>query len=323
MGRAGRSFEEGRIYHIYNRVAGGWRAFSDDTLTERFVDLLRHVVKRDEAVVLGWSLLGNHFHLILRQGPVSLSRTIKTLQQGVTRSRNIRDRTFGPLWQGRFKAKEVSDDHYLMQLVAYVHLNPVKAGLAENADEYRWSGHQDIVSHRANPLVAVDDVLLVYGQTRRKALRNYRSAMAGVDGEDWSGAGPGRLPWWRLGRPTEEDRLRRTKGPFIDELGRSTGRWRPTYSATEWLELACCHLGVDRHELGGRGRDPDIVMSRELIGLVGIERFGVKVIELAADLGKSRDGVSKWMRRGSLRRETDPDFAAAVEALDHAASEEP
>ncbi len=161
------------------------------------------------------------------------------------------------------------------------------------------------------------------GQTRRKALRNYRSAIAGVDGEDWSGAGPGRLPWWRLGRPTEEDRLKRSESSYIDELGRSTGRWRPRYKAAEWLECARNHLGFDRDEIGGRGRDPDIVRSRELIGLVGIERFGVKVTELADALGKSRDGVSKWMRRGSLRRETDPDFAAAVEALDQAASEEP
>ena len=129
MERAGRAFEEGRIYHIYNRVAGGWRAFSDDEPADRFLHLFRLVVNRDEVVVFGWSLLGNHFHLILKQGPVSLSRSLKTLQQGVTRSRNLRDRTFGPLWQGRFKAKEVSDQKYLMQLVAYVHLNPVKAGL--------------------------------------------------------------------------------------------------------------------------------------------------------------------------------------------------
>ncbi len=73
MGRAGRSFEEGRIYHIYNRVAGGWRAFSDDELADRFVHLFRLVVSRDEVVVFGWSLLENHFHLILKQGPVSLS----------------------------------------------------------------------------------------------------------------------------------------------------------------------------------------------------------------------------------------------------------
>ena len=57
--------------------------------------------------------------------------------------------------------------------------------------------------------------------------------------------------------------------------------------------------------------------------MVGIERFGVKVAELADVLGKSRDGVSCWMRRGVKRRATDPDFAAAAEQLEHIASEEP
>lgn len=86
---------------------------------------------------------------------------MKTLQQGVTRARNLRDRVYGPLWQGRFKAKEVADEQYLMQLVAYVHLNPVKAGLAEDAGAYLWSGHRDIVGRRRRPVVAVDDVLLL------------------------------------------------------------------------------------------------------------------------------------------------------------------
>lgn len=62
---------------------------------------------------------------------------------------------------------------------------------------------------------------------------------------------------------------------------------------------------------------------RELIGLVGIERYEVKVTELAWELGKSRDGVSRWYRRGTIRRAEDPAFAAAKKALDDAASEEP
>ena len=325
MPRAGRTFEEGRIYHVYNRVGGGWMAFGDEKLGERFIEIFRQVVDRDEATSFGWCLLGNHYHLILRQGPVPLSRSLKTLQQGVTRARNLRDRTYGPLWQGRFKAKEVSDDHHLMQLVAYVHLNPVKAGLVEIPDQYRWSGHQEIIGRRRNPIVAVDDVLLLYGQTRRRALRGYRAALSAVGGEDWSSRGPGALPWWSLGRPTEEERerLRRRKGAQIDELGRSTGRWRPRYGALEWLNLACEHLDVDIEVLAGKGRASKTVKMRELIGMVGVDRFGVKVTELAEVLGKSRDGVSCWMRRGVERRATDPSFAAAAERLEYVASEEP
>jgi len=323
MPRAGRCFEEGRTYHVYNRVAGGWMVFEDEELARRFVDVFRQTVDQDEIAVLGWCLLGNHYHMILRQGPVPLSRSMKAIQQAVTRTRNRRDQTFGPLWQGRFKAKEVSDDDYLRQLVAYVHLNPVKAGLCKAVDDHRLSGHRDVVGQRRKPIVRVDDVLLIFGDKRREALRSYRGALAGIGGEEWANEGPGNLPWWRLGRPTEEERLKRSKGAYIDELGRSTAIWRPRFDSRKWLDFACSQLGVDPEALKGRGRDSEIVKCRELIGLVGIERYGVKVVELAEVLGKSRDGVSKWVRRGVVRRETDPDFAAAAEALDHAASEEP
>jgi REP element-mobilizing transposase RayT len=310
MPRAGRSFEEGRTYHVYNRVAGGRKAFEDDELARTFVDLFRQAVDRDEVAVLGWCLLGNHYHIILRQGPVPLSRTMKTIQQGVTRKRNLREGTYGPLWQGRFKAKEVSDDDYLRQLVAYVHLNPVKANRCRTVDDHRLSGHRDVVGKRRNPIVRVDDVLLLFGDRRREALRHYRRTLAGIGGEEWAGEGPGNLPWWRLGRPTEEERLKRSEGAYIDELGRSTAMWRPRIEARDWVNLACAHLGVNPEELKGHGRDPEIVKCRELI-------------ELAEVLEKSRDGVSKWMRRGAVRRVSDPEFAEAAQALDHAAWEEP
>ena len=108
-----------------------------------------------------------------------------------------------------------------------------------------------------------------------------------------------------------------------DRVGRSTARWRPKYGAAEWLDLACERLNVDPQMLRGRGRDPEVVRMRELIGLVGIERFGVKVKELAGALGKSRDGVSLWMRRGVTRRATDSEFASAAERLEFVASEDP
>ena len=89
------------------------------------------------------------------------------------------------------------------------------------------------------------------------------------------------------------------------------------------VDLACEHLSVELEDLAGRGRSSEIVKMRELIGTVGIERFGVKVAEPADVLGKSRDGVSCRMSRGVKRRATDPNFAAAAEQLEHLASEEP
>ena len=94
------------------------------------------------------------------------------------------------------------------------------------------------------------------------------------------------------------------------------------FSGTE-LPICYSHLNVDIEVLAGKGRAPKIVKMRKLIGMVGIERFGVKVTELADVLGKSRDGVSCWRRRGVERRATDPSFVAAAGRLEYVASEEP
>jgi hypothetical protein len=109
----------------------------------------------------------------------------------------------------------------------------------------------------------------------------------------------------------------------VDQAGRRTARWRPRYSAPDWVELACAELGVERGNLAGRGRDPEVVRIGEVLGLVGIERFGVTVGELADELGKSRGGVTRRYRRGAVNRDDDPSFAATAAQLDYAASEEP
>ena len=113
MPRAGRVFLEGGIYHVYNRVTRGERVFSDDYEASTFVGLLREVKERDRLVVYAWCLMSNHYHSALRTGAIPLSRSMRSLQQRVTRGYNIRNRVFGPLWQGRYRAKLVEDQRYL------------------------------------------------------------------------------------------------------------------------------------------------------------------------------------------------------------------
>ena len=84
------------------------------------------------------------------------------------------------MWQGRFKAKLVDDERYLEQLIVYVHLNPVAAGIAGRPKEHRWSGHREVLGLRKASIVAVDDVLAIYGESRRQALKRYRSALPEV-----------------------------------------------------------------------------------------------------------------------------------------------
>lgn len=316
MPRPARTLEEGRLYHVFNRVGGDSRPFSDEYLAKRFVWLLRRVVERDDLLIYAWVLMSNHYHLVVRMGAVPLSRSMKTLQQETTRSWNRTSERVGALWQGRFKAKWVEDERYLAQLIAYVHLNPVTAGLADSARAYPWSGHREVVGLRTPSIIAVENLLVVYGQRRSEALAAYRSALSDARRSPWIAGSPGGLPWWRLGRPPADDELAPGPASSVDQLGRPTSPYRPRFDAESWLEAACPALHVSRDELSARDRHSEIVRVREILAVVGVERYGVRVKDLAAALGKSEDGVSLWVRRGARRRRDDPSFAAEVEALD-------
>ena len=227
-----------------------------------------------------------------------------------------------PMHGTQYKAKQVGSQQYLQQLIAYVHLNPVKAGIVNRPRMYRWSGHRDVLGLRKKPILAVDDLLSVYGTSRRQALRGYRSALHDVSRAEWSEEGPGKLPWWRLGRPAQERILHPKGHVMVDELGRPTSPFRKRYDAGTWIEVTCRQLKVEPGDLSSRRRHPEIIRVRDLVGLVGVERYGVKVKDLAAQLGKSEDGVSLWVRRGARRRAEDPGFAAEAEELDNVFKEQ-
>jgi REP element-mobilizing transposase RayT len=117
--------------------------FSEREEASRFVEVIRGVKKRDGLTVLAWCVMGNHYHLALRTGSVALWRSIRLMQWRFARQHNRRCRQLGPVWQGRYQVRMVSGDRYLLQLIAYIHLNPVSAGLAGDPAAYRWSGHRD------------------------------------------------------------------------------------------------------------------------------------------------------------------------------------
>ena len=147
MPRPDRIYVEGGFYHVYNRLGRGERVFDQEKEAEAFVGLLRDVAERDGLTIFAWCLMSNHYHLAVRTGVISLDRPMQSLQQRVTRGVNLRRRVYGPLWQGRYRAKLVKDQRYLDQLLIYIHLNAVTAGIVDDPAEYRWSGRCELLGN--------------------------------------------------------------------------------------------------------------------------------------------------------------------------------
>jgi len=145
-----------------------------------------------------------------------------------------------PRWQSRYKARLVEDSGYFHQHIAYIHLNPVVAGLVEDPATYSLLGHLELLGKKTNPLVSVDATLAEYGEGIRSARRAYVRTHRAEREEEWIGEKPGMLPWWK-GRP---DRPLEPPAPtaWIDELGRSTGSERLVLAASEFLARACAVL---------------------------------------------------------------------------------
>jgi REP element-mobilizing transposase RayT len=139
MGRKPRIHYVGAVYHAMARGVDGRDIFIEDRDRRIFLKGLSRTVEESSAEVLAYCLMGNHFHLAVRVGHVSLASIMQRLLTGYSLAFNRRyDRT-GHLFQARYKAILCLDDAYLLGLVRYIHMNPVRAGLTSTPQEWPWS----------------------------------------------------------------------------------------------------------------------------------------------------------------------------------------
>jgi REP element-mobilizing transposase RayT len=307
---------EGGLYHVYNRFARGEEVFGDPEEATCFVERLRETKNRDGFLVFAWCVMSNHFHLALRSSAVPLSRTMHFLQNGFSREFNRRWCRTGPLWQSRYKAKLIDEQDYLSRVIAYIHLNPVRAGIADDPSKYTLSGHRDLMGKIRSPLCDLNEALLCFGTTVKSARRAYTSDLKRAMKDDGLGGEIGDLPWWGRDQELDLDDDR----PYVDVLGRSTGLERPRLRAEQFVTLACESLNADVRQIASRRQDSATGRVRRVIASCGIERWEQRAGELAVILRKHSVVVSRWASEARRLSNEDEAFAAQIEALDQAVS---
>jgi putative transposase len=132
----------GAWHHVMNRAARRAALFGDDEHAGTFLSALADVVFRFDVEVHAYAMMPNHYHLLVRSVRGNLSRAMKHLGMHVTRDINRLHRWDGPLFRGRYRSELITDDAYLLTVAAYIHLNPVRAGLARRLDQHCWSSHR-------------------------------------------------------------------------------------------------------------------------------------------------------------------------------------
>ena len=317
MPRKLRMFVEGGVYHVYCRVSRGDGVFLDEVEAESFLEIVREVKQRDAFIVYAWCLMSNHYHMAVRTAEVPLWRSMASIQGRTSKGFNSRHRVFGPLWQGRYKAKPVEDQRHFDQLIVYIHMNPVAAGVVEDPADHRWSGHREMIGIEDFGIADVGEALASFGSTRGRARRTYVRQLRADRDAEWLGERPGRLPWWGRAGSDEDQEIALRKGvAYVDYLGRSTAPERPRFATDVFLQRACEILGVGLEVLAGRRRTSVERDLRELVSVVGVERYGQRNRDLAAALAKDPGAVSRWVSAGAARRAAEPAFAKRVLELD-------
>jgi putative transposase len=178
MPRRSRIDAPGALHHVICRGIEGRPIFEDDFDRDRFVERLGSVLEETATPCYAWALIPNHFHLLIRTGLVSVATVMRRFLTGYAVSFNHRHRRSGHLFQNRYKSILCQEDPYLLELVRYIHLNPIRAGLLadlQSLDQYPYSGHSRVVGKIKGGFQDTEVVLSMFGKTQREARRRYKA----------------------------------------------------------------------------------------------------------------------------------------------------
>jgi len=142
MARTERNRSNSGIYHILSRGIGQQRIFEQAEDYEKFLDFLFETKKKSGFTLYAYTLMNNHIHLLLKEGPESVSLIFKRLGTRYAQWFNMKYERGGHLFQNRFRSEPIEDDRYFLTALIYIYQNPVKAGICNIAADYEWGSRR-------------------------------------------------------------------------------------------------------------------------------------------------------------------------------------
>jgi putative transposase len=165
----------GAFYHVTSRGNEQKDIFKSQKDREKFLAYLETAVVRYGAVIHAWCLMRNHYHLLMETPAGNLSQIMRHINGAYTTYFNVKRKRAGHLFQGRYKAILVEADEYAAELSRYIHLNPVRVGIAAKPEEYQWSSHRNYIGQSKPPdWLKTDFILGYFSEKTSEAKTGYR-----------------------------------------------------------------------------------------------------------------------------------------------------
>ena len=290
MARRPRVHFTGALYHVISRGNQRQKIYKDDLDYQRFETLLGEVLKRHSLTLYGYVLMPNHFHLLLEVGRVPLPKAMQVLLYRYTRRHNQRYRKSGHLFQGRYTAILCDRDSYLMELIRYLHLNPVRAGMVSDPGRYRWSSHEAYVRGKTTNGIAVEEGLKLWGGQRGQAIKAYQQFI-----RDGLGSGH-QEEYYEV-----KDQRYLGDDNFVEAVCRKVDEQEPAGPVKITMEEILTEIAKEAGKavkvLLGKGRGRVESRLRAEAGYVGREVGGISLTEAAKYLGRDLSTMSLALKR--------------------------
>lgn len=327
MPRQARIDAPGALQHIICRGLERREIFRDDLDREDFIARMGTVFSETSTRCYAWALIPNHFHLLLQTGTTPIATVMRRLLTGYGVSFNRRHRRHGHLFQNRYKSILCQQETYLLELVRYIHLNPLRAGLVPSLEEletYRFCGHSRLMGRYRDDWQDTVFVLSRFGKRLGPARKEYTSFLAaGVEqGQrpDLIGGGLVRsVGGWQsvaslrqAGAHLKSDERILGDSGFVESVLNAAQERHVTRSACmekgldleNVAKLAAKVMELDVAELWAGGKHPTRVQARSLFCYWAVREMNLSATELAGKLNLSQPSVSRAVQRGEkLARE--------------------
>lgn len=324
MPRQARLDIPGALHHIMVRGINKANIFDNDQDKALFLERLSNNATDGKCTIYAWVLMSNHLHILFKSGREGISSVMRKLLTWYAQYYNRRHHRSGHLFENRYKSILCDEDAYLLALVRYIHLNPLRAGIVktiEQLDSYQWSGHRAIIGKAKIPWMDIKYVWAQLGSTRRQALHGYRKFMSEEIGEDhleelrggglirsqggWSQV----MSMRRRGQKEAFDERILGSGDFVNKVLkdaeerqlRQLKNKRAGLTIQGIIDKECRKGGISPVELQGGSRRLKVSDVRSLIGLRCRDELGLTSAEIARHVGINTSSIIRSIERAERR----------------------
>ncbi len=198
--------------------------------------------------------MNNHIHLAIEVNKIPLSKIIQNISFRYTRYINKKKKQVGHLFQGRYKAILVEKDSYLLELIRYIHLNPIRAKMVNKLDDYKWSSHHLYLDKEKNSWIKSDKILSMFSKNRKVALKKYLQFLK--EGADCATN-------FEVGM--QDSRIIGNE-EFIEKQILNRDEHISTMALPTIIKSACKILNISKSKLYEKTRNRQVTFARHVIG---------------------------------------------------------